>query len=104
MEVKDNRNEPAKVQGRIKVDSEFILHGYSEKGLRYDPVQTAFSIQTESNGYNNARIMRYYVRRLGEDSFREIVYQQWRENAIDGVPRNVVTALMRKLWLAAGGA
>jgi len=92
---------------RPTVNAELILHGYNAQGLRYDAVQTTlyvFGLPTVSNGYNNARILRYYLRRLGEENFRQIVYQQWRENDIDGAPRNKIAALMRKLWLASGGA
>ena len=49
----------------------------------------------DANGktYNHARIMRSYVRRLGEDAFRELAYRQWRENAIDGEPRSRAAAV-----------
>ena len=92
---------------RPTINAELILHGYNALGLRYDAVQTTlyvFRLPTVSNGYNNARILRYYLRRLGEENFRQIVYQQWRENDVDGEPRSKIAALMRKLWLAAGGA
>ena len=93
------------VQRRPTVDAELILHGYHAMG-RYDAVQTAmyvFNIPLMSNGYNNARILRYYLRRLGEEEFRQIVYEKWRENNIDGAPQNATTALMSKLYYAAGG-
>lgn len=99
---------PSQSRRRPAVDSEFILHGYNAQGLRYDAVQTAMvalGIPKESNGYHNARIMRYYLKRLGEDRFRDLVYQQWRENEIDGAPRNVTAAFMDKLYYAdRGGA
>ena len=74
----------------------------------YDPVQIAMlalrlpQISTDANGktYNNARIMRSYVRRIGEDAFRQIAYQQWRENAVDGEPRSRAATFMAKLWKA----
>ena len=94
------------VQHRPTINAELILHGYSEQGIRYDAVQTAmyvFNIPLMSNGYNNARILRYYLRRLGEDDFRQIVYEKWRENIVDGTPQNAITALMSKLYYAAGG-
>ena len=97
---------PSQSRRRIRIDAEFILHGYNAQGLRYDPVETAMvvlGIPKESNGYHNARILRYYVRRLGEDSFRDLVYQQWRENSIDGTPHNVAAAFMDKLYFAAKG-
>ena len=78
----------------------------------YDPVQIAlFALglprtSTCENGksYNNARIMRSYVRRIGEDAFRQLAYRQWRENAIDGEPRSRAAAFMAKLWNAWKGA
>ena len=90
---------------RIAVNAEFILHGYNAQGLRYDPVETAmaiFRIPKISNGRNNARILRWHVRRLGEETFRQIVYDQWRENNIDGGPDLVIAALTRKLFKAGG--
>jgi len=99
---------PSQSRRRIRIDAELILHGYNAQGLRYDPVETAMvvlGIPKVSNGYHNARIMRYYVRLLGEDAFREIVYQQWRENSVDGKPNNVAAAFMDKLYFAyTGGA
>ena len=90
---------------RPKVDAELILHGYNALGLRYDAVQTALyalRIPVASNGYNNARILRWHLRRLGEENFRQIVYDQWRENDVDGPPNNVASALIVKLWNAGG--
>ena len=96
-----------------RVDHKFILDGSMEDGRRNDPVQMAMKaldIPAQGNGdngvpYNNARIMRYYVFRLGEENFRQLVYQQWRENTIDHKPRNSVTAFMGKLYDALyGGA
>ena len=92
---------------RPLVDAKFILDGYSPEGIRYDAVQTAMvalDIPPVSNGRNNARILRYHLRRMDEETFRQIVYQQWRENSIDGLPRNVAAALTTKLFDAAGGA
>ena len=80
---------------------------------KYDAVQIALLAlglpqkSTDANGkaYNNARIMRSYVRRIGEDGFRQLAYQQWRENAIDGEPRSRAAVFMSKLWNAwKGGA
>ena len=70
-----------------------------------DPVQVAMltlripRISTDANGreYNNARIMRWALVRIGEEAFRELVYQQWRENEIDGLPRSTAAAFMAKL-------
>ena len=72
----------------------------------YDPVQITLlalrlpqrSTAESGKTYNNARIMRSYVRRIGEDAFRQLAYQQWRENAVDGEPRSRAAAFMSKLW------
>ena len=48
--------------------------------------------------------MRSYVRRIGEDAFRQLAYRQWRENAVDGEPRSRAAAFMAKLWNAWKGA
>ena len=92
------------VSRRPKIDAELILHGYHENG-RYDSVQTAlyvFRLPLMSNGFNNAKLLRWHLRRLGEENFRQIVYEQWRENKIDGVPRCTMAALTRKLFKAGG--
>ena len=93
------------VRRSITIDNELILHGYNEQGLRYDAVQTALyvlGIPLYSNGYNNAKVLRYHLRRLGEDTFRQLVYDQWRENDIDGSPRSVISALIARLWKVGG--
>ena len=75
--------ETGMVQRRPTVDAELILHGYHAMG-RYDAVQTAMyalQLPTVSNGRNIPRILRWHLRRIGEENFRQIVYDQWRENA-----------------------
>ena len=47
--------------------------------------------------YNNARILRWALRQMGEREFRELVYLQWRENEIDGLPRSCASAFMAKV-------
>ena len=77
-----------------------------------DPVQVAMltlripRISTDANGreYNNARIMRRALASIGEEAFRELVYMQWRENEIDGLPRSTAAAFQAKLNAARGGA
>ena len=89
----------------IAVSAKFILDGYNAQGLRYDPVETAmavFRIPKTSNGRNNARILRWHVRRLGEETFRQLVYDQWRENAIDGAPESVIRAFTARCFKAEG--
>ena len=82
----------------VRVDADFILYS------QYDPVQTAIIVlripQVFTDGakrYNNARIMRSILRIIGEDAFRQLVYQQWRENGIDGEPRSRAATFMAKL-------
>lgn len=103
--LRNSRTGTAQGRRRPTVDAEFILHGYNDQGLRYDPVQTAMvalGIPQCSNGCNNALTLRWHLRRLGEENFRQLVYDQWRENRIDGAPRNVMAALTVKLFKAGG--
>ena len=96
--------ETGMVQRRPTVDAELILHGYHAMG-RYDAVQTAMyalQLPTVSNGRNIPRILRWHLRRIGEENFRQIVYDQWRENDIDGAPRCTAAALTVKLFKAGG--
>ena len=76
----------------------------------HDPVQVAMlalripQTSTGSDGttFNNARMMRWALRRIGEQRFRELVYMQWRENEIDGKPRSTAAAFQSKLTAALG--
>ena len=91
---------------RPLVDAKFILDGYNAQGRRYDAVQTAMvalDIPPVSNGRNNARILRYYVDAFGEDYFRQLIYDKWREDGVDGKPDNSTTALMSKLYYTLNG-
>ena len=93
-------------KGKVSIDRNLFFDPL------YDPVQIALlalgipQTSTCENGksYNNAKIMRSYVRRIGEDAFRQLAYRQWRENAIDGEPRSRAAAFMAKLWNAWKGA
>ena len=94
--------------------------GTASRGLRinrdlimdasHDPVQVAMlalripQTSTGSDGttFNNARMMRGALRRIGERRFRELVYMQWRENEIDGKPRSTAAAFQSKLTAALG--
>ena len=90
---------------RPTVNPELILHGYNALGLRYDAVQTALyvlGIPLLSNGYNNAKVLRWHLRRLGEETFRQLVYDQWRENDIDGAPDSVIRAFTARCFKAEG--
>ena len=87
---------------RIKVDRDFIL--YSE----FDPVAIAMQVlgipklSTTASGkpYNNARLMRWTLRIIGEEWFRELIYRQWCENRCDGRPDNIAAAFQAKLYAA----
>ena len=91
---------------RIKVDRDFILFA------EYDPVSIALKtlgipkISTDETGrqYNNARLMRWAIRIIGEDWFRELVYRQWCENRCDGKPNNIAAAFQAKLYAAKDAA
>ena len=92
----------------IVVTPEMILDGYRRDGRRNDPVAVAMfalgiprSSGMRQNGipYTNAGLMRWLIPQVGgEDAFRQLVYQQWRENAIDGEPRSRAAAFMAKLY------
>ena len=87
---------------RVKIDRDFILFA------EYDPVSIALKtlgipkISTDETGrqYNNARLMRWAIRIIGEDWFRELVYLQWCENRCDGKPNNIAAAFQAKLYAA----
>ena len=91
---------------RVKVDCDFILHA------PYDPVSLALSVlgipkisESESGRrYNNARLMRWAIRIIGEEWFRELVYLQWCENRCDGRPNNIAAAFQAKLYAAKDAA
>ena len=87
---------------RIKVDRDFILYG------EFDPVAIAMQVlgipklSTTASGkpYNNPRLMRWALRIIGEEWFRELVYQQWCENRCDGAAKNTAAAFQAKLYAA----
>ena len=85
---------------RVKIDRDFIMDP------TYDAVQIALlvlRIPEVTPGYNNARIMRWALRIIGEEEFRDLVYRQWRENALDGYARNAAAAFQAKLNCAVFG-
>ena len=92
----------------MRINADFILNPEIVPGRFTDPVQVALlalhlpQVIEYPGGrrYNNARIMRWYVKVLGESAFREILYRQWRENAIDGEPNSRAAAFMAKLYAA----
>ena len=85
---------------RVKIDRDFIMDP------AYDAVQVALlvlHIPETTPGYNNARLMRWALRNIGEEEFRDLVYRQWRENALDGSARNAAAAFQAKLNYAVFG-
>ena len=85
---------------RVKIDRDFIMDP------AYDAVQVALlvlHIPETTPGYNNARMMRWALRIVGEEEFRDLVYRQWRENALDGSARNPAAAFQAKLNSAVFG-
>ena len=88
-------------KSRRIVDFDFIMDA------SLDPVQVALialripkvSVRADGTTCNNARLMRWFIRQCNGDDgiFRDLVYQQWRENTLDGVPDNAAAAFQRKL-------
>ena len=84
---------------RHRIDRDLIMDP------THDPVQVALLVlripktvtAPDGRTYNNARILRWALVRIGEEAFRELVYRQWRENEIDGLPRSSAAAFMAKL-------
>ena len=82
------------------MDADFI------RDWRRDPVAAAMIAlhipQTtvwNGNTYYNEKILRRLMRQIGgEDVFRELVYQQWRENNADGAPRSYPAVFFAKLY------
>ena len=71
---------------------------------RRDAVELALAAlripRTNARGgrlYNNARILRWSLSRIGEEAFRETIWQQLRENETDGLPRSTAAAFQDKL-------
>ena len=49
--------------------------------------------------YNNAALMRWLIPQIGgEDVFRQLVLQQWRENCVDSTPKNYAGVFFAKLY------
>ena len=83
----------------IHVNDEFIR--YSD----CDSVEMAMSILrlpqisvVKGISYNNPRIMRKLRNEIGDATFREVLIQQWHENASDGEPRSRTATFMAKLF------
>ena len=83
----------------IHVNDEYIR--YSE----CDSVEIAMAILRlpkietyKGMTFNNPRILRKIRSQIGDETFRELIIQQWRENCTDGEPRNRAAAFMAKLY------
>lgn len=63
-----------------------------------DPVKIAVMIFHGND--DNRRLWGWYCREMGRERFREILYQKWRENEIDGMPRNPPAAFQATLCAA----
>ena len=60
-----------------------------------DPVVAA--VRLFNGSLDNRRLWGWYCHRLGKERFRELVYQKWRENEADGMPRNPAAAFQALL-------
>ena len=84
---------------RRRIDRDLIMdpaHDLVQVALLVLRIPKAVTMP-DGRTYNNARIMRWALVRIGEREFRELVYMQWRENEIDGLPRSTAAAFMAKL-------
>ena len=85
---------------RVRIDRDFIMDP------AHDAVQIALlvlRIPEVTQPYNNARMMRWALRIVGEEEFRDLVYRQWRENTLDGSAKNAAAAFQAKLNCAVFG-
>jgi hypothetical protein len=85
---------------RVRIDRDFIMDP------AHDAVQIALlvlRIPEVTPPYNNARMMRWALRIIGEEEFRDLVYRQWRENSLDGSAKNAAAAFQAKLNCAVFG-
>ena len=60
-----------------------------------DPVSVAVAVF--GGNQDDRRLWRWYLYRIGEDSFRQLAFIQWRENKSDGIPDNSPACFQRKL-------
>ena len=96
----DLRAGTARAAASCRIDREFIMDE-SRDAVQIALVALNIPKITAVNGrtYNNPRLMRWLIPQVGgEDAFRELVYEQWRENMIDGRPRSCAAAFMAKLY------
>jgi hypothetical protein len=60
-----------------------------------DPVSVAVAVF--GGDCDDRRLWRWYLYRIGEDTFRQLAFTQWRENRSDGMPQNPPACFQRKL-------
>ena len=60
-----------------------------------DPVKAAVKLFGGTD--DNRRLWGRYCKRLGRDRFRELLFQKFRENKVDGEPRNPPAAFQAML-------
>ena len=63
-----------------------------------DPVKAA--VQLFGGNESDRCLWGWYCGHMGRDVFRELVYQKWRENEVEGQPRNPAAAFQKLLKLA----
>jgi hypothetical protein len=60
-----------------------------------DPISVAVAVF--GGDRDDRRLWRWYLYRIGEDTFRQLAFTQWRENRSDGMPQNPPACFQRKL-------
>ena len=60
-----------------------------------DPVTVAVTVF--GGDRDDRRLWRWYLYRIGEETFRQLAFIQWRENRSDGMPYNPPACFQRKL-------
>ncbi len=63
-----------------------------------DPVKIA--VQLFGGNENDRRLWGWYCGHIGRDIFRDLVFQKWRENEVEGHLRNPAAAFQKLLKLA----
>ena len=63
-----------------------------------DPVSVAVAVF--GGDRNDRRLWRWYLYRIGEDTFRQLAFTQWRENRSDGMPDKPPACFQCKLTAA----
>ena len=63
-----------------------------------DPVTVAVTVF--GGNHDDRRLWRWYLYRIGEDTFRQLAFTQWRENRSDGMPDKPPACFQCKLTAA----